>query len=201
MRYSLDDSSAKGTRRAQFYSMLGTRSIWHEGWKAVTTHPRLGGWGEYTLDEWQLYHTDVDRSELHNLAAEQPEKLEEMIHLWFAEAGRNGAFPLDDRTVVEITCALSVPSSRRHAMGYIYYPGWRNVPEETGGEHPQPLLTPSAPSSTSRPPARRACSSLTVRAFGGHSLYVKDDRLHYVYSFIGMLERRTTRPTPPWERM
>ena len=37
MRYSLDDSSAKGTRRAQFYSMLGTRSIWHEGWKAVTT--------------------------------------------------------------------------------------------------------------------------------------------------------------------
>jgi arylsulfatase len=26
--------------------------------------------------------------------------------------------------------------------------------------------------------------------FGGHALYVKDDRLHYVYSFVGSLEQR-----------
>ena len=27
-------------RTTQFFSMLGTRGIWHDGWKAVTTHPR-----------------------------------------------------------------------------------------------------------------------------------------------------------------
>ena len=38
-------ADAPSTRTTQFYSMLGTRGIWHDGWKAVTTHPahrRLG---------------------------------------------------------------------------------------------------------------------------------------------------------------
>ena len=26
--------------------------------------------------------------------------------------------------------------------------------------------------------------------FGGHTLYVKDNRLHYVYNFVGMLEQK-----------
>ena len=30
-----------------FYSMLGTRAIWHKGWKAVTVHPRSAGWGDF----------------------------------------------------------------------------------------------------------------------------------------------------------
>jgi len=33
---------------------------------------------------------------VHDLAAEHPDKLREMVNLWFAEAGANGAFPLDD---------------------------------------------------------------------------------------------------------
>jgi hypothetical protein len=30
--------------------------------------------------------------------------------------------------------------------------------------------------------------------FGGHALYVKDNRLHYVYSFIGMMEQMIDGP-------
>ena len=43
MRYSVDDPSAPSARKTQFYSMLGSRGIWHDGWKAVTTHPTLSG--------------------------------------------------------------------------------------------------------------------------------------------------------------
>ena len=39
MRYSADDAAAPTKRRSQFYAMLGSRAIWHDGWKAVTTHP------------------------------------------------------------------------------------------------------------------------------------------------------------------
>ena len=49
-------------------------AIWHDGWKAVTTHPTLSGWSHFNDDTWELYHVDVDRSELHDLAAEQPEQ-------------------------------------------------------------------------------------------------------------------------------
>ncbi len=54
--------SGGSKRKTQFYAMLGSRSIWHEGWKAVTTHPTVAGWGHFNEDEWELYHVDVDRS-------------------------------------------------------------------------------------------------------------------------------------------
>src|SRR3984957_11682391 len=121
MRYSVDDPSAPSARKTQFYSMLGSRGIWHEGWKAVTTHPTLSGWSDFNDDTWELYHTDTDRAELHDLAAEQPDKLRELVNLWFAEAGDNGAFPLDDRSAVEIITTprpqLASPRSR-----YTYFP-------------------------------------------------------------------------------
>jgi len=68
------------------------------GWKAITTHPTLSGWSHFNDDTWELYYTDVDRAELHDLAAKHPGKLRKLVNLWFAEAGQNGAFPLDDRS-------------------------------------------------------------------------------------------------------
>ena len=61
--------------------MLGSRGIWHDGWKAITTHPTLSGWSNFNDDEWELYHVDEDRSEMHNLAAEHPEKVRELVPL------------------------------------------------------------------------------------------------------------------------
>jgi arylsulfatase A-like enzyme len=121
MRYSFGDPSVPSARPTQFYSMLGSRGIWHDGWKAVTTHPTISGWSHFNDDVWELYHTDVDRAELHDLAAEHPDKLREMVNLWFAEAGANGAFPLDDRSALEILLTprpqLASPRDR-----YVYYP-------------------------------------------------------------------------------
>jgi arylsulfatase A-like enzyme len=102
LRETFDDPTAPSKRTTQFYSMLGSRSIWHEGWKAVTTHPVIAGWSHFNDDTWELYHADVDRAELHDLAGEQPDKLRELVNIWFAEAGANQAFPLDDRSVIEI---------------------------------------------------------------------------------------------------
>ena len=108
--------------------MLGSRGIWHDGWKAITNHPTLSGWSHFNDDEWELYHIDVDRSELHNLADEHPEKVRELVNLWYAEAGANSAFPLDDRSALEIMLTprpvLSPPRDR-----YIYFPDAADVPE------------------------------------------------------------------------
>ena len=93
MRYSAEMASAPSARKTQFYSMLGSRGIWHDGWKAVTTHPTLSGWSHFNDDTWELYHTDTDRAELHDLAAEHPDKLRELVNLWFAEAGDERRVP------------------------------------------------------------------------------------------------------------
>jgi arylsulfatase A-like enzyme len=188
MRYSLEDAGAASARQTQFYSMLGSRGIWHDGWKAITTHPTIAGWGHFNDDTWELYHTDVDRSELHDLAAEQPDKLREMVNLWYAEAGRNGAFPLDDRSALEILLTprpqLTKPRDR-----YVYYPDLAEVPEAQAVNIRNRSFSIGALVDIPAPGAEGVLFSQGAR-FGGHSLYVKENRLHYVNSFVGMFEQR-----------
>jgi hypothetical protein len=172
----------------QFYSMLGSRSIWHDGWTAVTTHPTISGWGHFDQDTWELYHTDVDRSETRNLAAEEPERLRQLINLWYAEAGANGAFPLDDRAALEIFLTpRPVLSPARNR--YIYYPGIADVPESQAANIRNRSYAIGALVDIPAPGAEGVLFAHGSR-FGGHTLYVKDNRLHYVYSFVGMVEQK-----------
>ena len=188
MRYSFDDPSATSTRRTQFYSMLGSRGIWHDGWKAITTHPTIAGWSDFNDDEWELYHTDVDRSELNNLAAEEPGKLRELIQLWFAEAGRNGAFPLDDRSALEIILTprplLSPPRDR-----YVYFPDTADVPESQSVNIRNRSYSIGVLVDIPAVGAEGVLFAHGAR-FGGHALYVKENRLHYVNNFVGMMEQK-----------
>jgi arylsulfatase len=187
MRSSFDQAGEGSTRSTQFYAMLGSRAIWHDGWKAVTNHPTIAGWSHFNDDEWELYHTEVDRSELHNLAGEQPDKVRELQNLWFAEAGANGAFPLDDRSALEIMITprpvLSPPRNR-----YVYFPDTAEVPESQAVNVRNRSFGIGALVDI---PTQGAEGVLFAHgsAFGGHALYVKEDRLHYVYNFIGMAEQ------------
>src|SRR4051795_9883792 len=201
MRGSFDDAEAPTNRRTQFYSMLGSRGIWHDGWKAITTHPTLSGWSHFNDDEWELYHTDVDRAELHNLADEHPEKVRELVNLWFAEAGGNGAFPLDDRSALEIVLTprpvLSPPRDR-----YVYFPEAAEVPESQAVNVRNRSYTIGALVDL---PSAGAEGVLFAHGspFGGHALYVKDGRLHYVYNFVGMAEQQivATEDLPTGEKV
>jgi len=168
--------------------MLGSRGIWHEGWKAVTTHPTLSGWSHFNDDDWELYHTDVDRSEFHNLADRHPEKVRELVALWFAEAGANGAFPLDDRSALEIfVTPRPVLSPTRDR--YAYYPGSAAVPESQAVNVRNRSYSIGALVDIEGPGATGVLFAHGSR-FGGHALYVKDNRLHYVYNFVGLTEQR-----------
>jgi hypothetical protein len=188
MRYSFDAATLPSARETQFYSMLGSRSIWHAGWKAVTTHPTISGWSNFEKDTWELYHTEVDRSEMHNLAAEEPDRLQEMITLWYAEAGANGAFPLDDRSAMEIITTprpvLSPPRDR-----YVYHPDLADVPESQSVNIRNRSYAIAAVVDIPGPGAEGVLFAHGSR-FGGHALYVKDNRLHYVSSFVGREEQK-----------
>jgi arylsulfatase A-like enzyme len=190
MRYTFEDPSAPSARQTQFYSMLGSRGIWHDGWKAITTHPTISGWSHFNEDTWELYHTDTDRAELHDLAAGHPDKLRELINLWFAEAGANGAFPLDDRSPLEI---LNTPRPRLAGPRdrYIYYPDVADVPEVQAVNVHNRSFTIGAQVDIPAPGAGGVLFAHGAR-FGGHALYVKDNRLHYVNSFVGVTEQKVS---------
>jgi arylsulfatase len=188
MRYSFDAGDEATKRQTQFYSMLGSRGIWHDGWKAVTTHPAISGWSHFNDDEWELYHTDADRSEVHDLAGDQPDKLRELIGLWFAEAGANSAFPLDDRSALEIITTprpvMTKPRSR-----YVYFPNAGEVPESQAVNTRNRSFSIGALVDIPAPGAEGVLFAHGSR-FGGHALYVRDNRLHYVYNWLGRIEQR-----------
>ncbi|WP_243229649.1 arylsulfatase [Microbacterium sp. CIAB417] len=101
--YAVDDAAADGRHRTQYFEIMGSRSIYSDGWIASATGPRLPwvpgappGIATWTPDHdpWELYHLDEDWSQAHDLAGEQPEKLAELKELFAIEAARNEVLPV-----------------------------------------------------------------------------------------------------------
>ncbi|MGE2715109.1 arylsulfatase [Mycolicibacterium litorale] len=183
MRYSFDDGDAPTAKKRQYYTMLGTRGIWEDGWKAAAVHAPLSGTGHFDEDAWQLYHVDEDRSEARDLAAENPDKLRALIEAWFEEADRNFVLPLDDRTATELI-TTERPQSEPPRTRYVYYPGTAPVPEGVAVN----VRGRSYKIMADVDLGHEAQGVLFAHGsrFGGHALFIKDHRLHYVYNFLGI---------------
>jgi len=188
MRSSFDDSKAPSARQTQYYSMLGSRGIWHQGWKAVTTHPTIAGWGNYEKDTWELYNTVEDRSESHNLAAQYPEKLQELINLWFFEAGKYQGFPLDDRSALEIITTPR-PQMTKPRERYVYYPDTAEIPESQAVNIRNRSYSIKAEVEIPDGGAEGVVFAHGSR-FGGHAIYMKDGKMHYIYNWLGDIKQQ-----------
>ncbi len=181
---SFEDADADTGKETQFYSMLGTRAIWHRGWKAASLGPAApNAWGHFTDQQWELFHTDEDPSECHDLAAQHPEKLRELVDMWWVEAGKYQALPLETRTAVE---AFNTPRPQMSAPRgrYVYYPGGAGVPESVAPDIRNRSFTIAVEVDITSPDARGVLFSQGSR-FGGHALYVKDGKLCYAYNWVG----------------
>ena len=69
--------------RAIFWEHEGNRAVRKGKWKLVSKHP--GG--------WELYDIDADRTEMHDLAARNPDKVQELKSLYESWAQRCGVQP------------------------------------------------------------------------------------------------------------
>jgi arylsulfatase len=185
MRYTFDaQPDAPTQKKRQYYSMLGTRGIWEDGWKAAALHAPFTNKGNFDQDRWELYHVDVDRSESTNLAKEHPEKLQALIKAWFEEADKNFVLPLDDRTPMEIL-GVERPTEEKPRTRYVYYPGTSAVPEGVAVSIRGRSYKIIGNVEITDPNASGVIFAHGSR-FGGHALFIKDRKLHYVYNFLGI---------------
>ena len=129
-----EGAAAPGRHRTQYFEMFGSRAIYHDGWKAVAYHPVGPVYGDgldpnapFEDDPWELYHVAEDLSETRDLAEEQPQRLRDMVELWWAEAGRNQVLPLDNRVLWALVHPK--PSRRSGRDRARYFPGGAQVPE------------------------------------------------------------------------
>ncbi|MGI8492718.1 MAG: arylsulfatase, partial [Acidimicrobiales bacterium] len=92
---ALAHPDAPEAHTTQYFEMLGSRAIYHEGWKAVTFKPFIDLYGDgadpaasFEEDRWELYHVAVDPAEHTDLAEEEPARLASMVERWWEEASR-----------------------------------------------------------------------------------------------------------------
>jgi arylsulfatase len=184
MRYSFDEAAAETQKERQYYAMLGTRGMWENGWKAVAVHGPLSGIGNYDHDEWELFNLEEDRAEARNLAGEHPDKLEQLIARWFEEADKYNVLPLDDRFPPEILNDPR-PQPEEPRDTYVYYPGTAEVPEVVAVSTRGRSYKILADVELTSPDAEGVIFAHGSR-FGGHALFLKDQKLWYVYNFLGL---------------
>jgi arylsulfatase A-like enzyme len=193
---TFDDPKAPG-KDTQFYSMLGTRAIYHKGWKAASVTPAMpDAWAEFATQRWELFNTETDPSECHDLADKNPEKLQELVALWWSEGGKYQALPLESRNALEMlgTTRPQVAGARDQ---YTYYPGCAEVPEAVAVNVRNRNYGISADVTIETPEAAGVLFAHGCR-FGGHALYIKDGKLKYDYNYVGMIDQyvESTKPVP-----
>ncbi|MCP3939320.1 MAG: arylsulfatase [Actinomycetia bacterium] len=119
----LDDAEARAVNTLQYFENAGSRALIAERdgawWKAVTKHNQGD---DFDTEPWELYDLTVDPSECNDLADAEPERLAEMVDLWWQEAERHGVLPLDDRMLELFAANPSDHSPHRHDRIYRYRP-------------------------------------------------------------------------------
>ena len=177
MAHTLNDNGADTRKTIQYFETVGQRGIWHKGWKAVTFHDRGTPFEE---DVWELYHLDVDLAEIDNLAEKYPEKLKELIELWWSEAERYGVLPLDD-------------FGGRRDIGWWKKPGNRWVLYQDAVLPHHFMRGPRIRGVSHRITARIERNSTSADGaivadggrFGGWSVFILGNRLHYTTNSFG----------------
>ncbi|MBS0204926.1 MAG: arylsulfatase [Planctomycetes bacterium] len=191
MMYTFDDANAKDRRTTQYFEMLGNQGIYHDGWmaSAIRGAPWLGENepGDLLEMPWELYHIDEDFTQTNDLAKQHPEKLAQMIKLFFAEASKYNVLPLDDRKTERLN--VENRPSLTEGRKKFTYPNLIRLPEGAAPDlkHKNHTITAKVVI-----PELGAEGMLITQGgrFAGYGLFVRDGKLVYHYNLAGV-ERYT----------
>jgi arylsulfatase A-like enzyme len=109
-------------RFEQYYECWSNRGYYRDGWFARSLQIR----GEpIDLDRWSLFHLEQDPAELHDLAGQEPQKLQELVDAFDQAAWLNLVYPLDNRRLME---RLSTGNSAPDVQPRCFFSGAQTVP-------------------------------------------------------------------------
>jgi arylsulfatase len=185
-----DGGSAVEKHETQHFEMFGSRALYHRGWKAVTFHPVGPLYGDgldpnsrFEDDVWELYHVAEDLSETEDVASENPQKVAEMVELWWQEARRNQVLPLDNRVLWALVHPK--PDNRRPRTRFRYFPGGAQVPETMAANVRNRSHAVSVDVTVGDEIVPAGVLLALGSVLGGWSLHLLDGRLRYVHNLYG----------------
>ena len=152
----------------------------------------IGALAKWSFDEdhWELYDLEKDPSECHdlmegrdrsNLSDPYVKKMIELVGLWWAEAGRYGVLPLDDRFQERSLARQGLDSGRTE---FTLFPGAVRIPEHAA---PNTLNRSWSAEAHIEIPSAGASGPLVVMGgdTNGWSLYLKESVPTFCYNLAG----------------
>jgi hypothetical protein len=188
MAYSFDAADAPERHETQYFEILGNRGIYHKGWTAVTAHdPPVAGWPQRGLEDdvWELYDTNTDWTQAHDLAMQQPDKLHALQRLFLIEAAKYDVLPLDDRAAERAdpdragrpVLARGNPQRLYRGIGRLNAFSVISLKNKSHSVTAEVVVPPEG------------CEGVIVAQggfVGGWALYAKNGRPTYCYNFYGI---------------
>ena len=181
----------------QYFEMMGHRSIYHDGWRAVCPWPgasfkESGLFFGAPIDKdklteldakgWELYNIEKDFAENHNIAADNRAKLIGMVATWYVEAGKYNVLPVDSRGVLRFADPRPQIAVARNS--YTYYPNTQMIPINAC---PIVLNRPHSITADVEIPKGGAEGALLSAGDvqGGYCFYMQNGKIQYVYNYVG----------------
>jgi arylsulfatase A-like enzyme len=185
---SFDNSNHPEHRETQYFEMFCNRGIYHKGWTAVTRHSVPWVMGTelpaFQDDVWELYAPD-DWTQAHDLAKEQPEKLEELQTLFMIEAAKYNVLPLDDRRAERFNADLAGRPQLVRGNRQILFGGMRRLTENSIVVTKNKSFALTAQIDVPEAGARGVIFS-QGGSFGGMSLYAREAKPAFCYNLFGL---------------
>ncbi|MGZ4735929.1 MAG: arylsulfatase [Acidimicrobiia bacterium] len=173
----------------QYFEMLGSRGIYHDGWKAVTFKPLgpmyndgLDPDAPFEDDVWELYHVAEDFSECDDLAAQEPERLAALVDLWWEEARKYQVLPLDNRPIAALLHPRRPFDDRDR---YVFWPYGAPIPENVTVNVRNRNHTITAEVELPEVGTAEGVLLAMGTVLGGWSLHLVGGCLQYVHNFVG----------------
>lgn len=192
---TFDNAKDPGKHVTQYFEMMGHRSLYHDGWRAVCPWPGTSftesgrKFGDPIDDSmltkldakgWELYNLKEDFAETNNLAEKEKDRLIAMIGMWYNEAGKYNVFPIDSRGTqrgMEERPQISGDRSR-----YILYPNTQSIPAIAA-----PRILNRHYSFTAEVDIPKGGAEGVLLSMGGNdggiSFYVQENKLCFVFNY------------------
>jgi arylsulfatase A-like enzyme len=171
--YSINNAASPSRHTLQHYEIMGSRSIYKDGWKAGTLHVKKQ---DFDKDVWELYNLNEDFNERNDLATKNPEKLKELKELFDAQAWKYNVYPLKDGTI-----PLQAPTIFDNHDHLVLYPGTSQLFEGVSPRLGNRSLSITADVVVPAQGADGVLLSIGGRS-SGLSLYVQKNQLWFAYN-------------------
>jgi arylsulfatase A-like enzyme/uncharacterized membrane protein len=207
MLYSFNDAEAAEQHTQQYFEMFGGRAMYKDGWWAASRPDRLpwdispatlaqfGPETDWDPDRdvgWELYDLTKDFSQALDIAADHPDKVQELQELWWREAERNKVLPLMAGLSVLYGILPPMPTQTRFAFA-------GDVQNIQRGMIPRIMGRSYAIEADVEVSEGGAEGVLVANAdfIGGFALWVDSQRkLNHTYSFLGVEQYKAVSEEP-----